>query len=284
MTEQHFQTHDPVDVYVEIGKGSVAVHAADTTESRVRLEGPGAEEVDVRLEDGTLSVVQPNRAGFLRDRTVHAVVVVPRGSRPAVRTGSADISLHGAVGDAEVRSGSGDVTADELAGRALVETGSGSVVVGTAGEALRVKSGSGDVEVRNAEAEVSVSTGSGDVRLDRCRGPVAVKTGSGDLYVGESGADLALSTGSGDLQVRRASPGTNSGATEAKFRASVKTPRARRPSVDACVHISGSDTSSASPAVCSSLRSCSRERLTDRRQQRLRPRRHRSRFSSTTSG
>lgn len=207
MTEQHFQTHEPIDLYVEVGKGTVAVHAVDTTESRVRLEGPGAEEVDVRLEDGTLSVVQPNRTGFLRDRTVHADVTVPRGSRPAVRTGSADISLHGPVGDAEVRSGSGDVTVEALVGRGLVETGSGSVTIGTASEALRVKSGSGDVEVRHAGAEVAVSTGSGDVRLDRCAGPAAVKTGSGDLYVGESGADLAMTTGSGDLQVRRAAPG-----------------------------------------------------------------------------
>ena len=33
MTEHHFETHEPVDLQVETGKGTVHVTCADTTES-----------------------------------------------------------------------------------------------------------------------------------------------------------------------------------------------------------------------------------------------------------
>ena len=47
--EYAFETHHPVELYVENGKGYVEVRAADTTEAHVRLDGPDADEVRVDL-------------------------------------------------------------------------------------------------------------------------------------------------------------------------------------------------------------------------------------------
>jgi DUF4097 and DUF4098 domain-containing protein YvlB len=209
MTEHHFETIRPVELYVEIGKGSVQVSAADTTESRVEVTGRDADRVRVEQDDTRLSVVAPQaRGGFLSgDSRLDVRVVVPLDSSLAVRTGSADIDVDGAVATAQLRSGSGGIRLGTLNGPGLVETGSGDVHVEAAAGELRVKSGSGDVTVDHSEGALSVSTGSGDVAIGTAAGPSVVKTGSGDLSVAESLTDVTLATGSGDLVISAARRG-----------------------------------------------------------------------------
>lgn len=209
MTEHHFETHQPIELYVEIGKGSLTVRATDTTETHVRLDGPDADDTAVDLEGRHLSIVAPqHRGGFLSgDRRLDVVVTLPAGSDVATKLGSADLVATGRLGRAQLRTGSGDVEVEALDGAALLETGSGDVVVAAAAEDLRIKSGSGDVVVRTAGAEVTVSTGSGDVRIDDAHGAAVVKTGSGDLRVGQARHDVGLTTGSGDLEIGSISAG-----------------------------------------------------------------------------
>jgi DUF4097 and DUF4098 domain-containing protein YvlB len=209
MTEHHFETLRPVELYVEIGRGSVQVSAVDTTESRVEVSGRDADRVRIDQDDHRLSVVAPHaRGGFLSgDSRLDVRVVVPLESSLAVRTGSADIDVDGGVASAQLRSGSGGVRLGTLSGPGLVETGSGDVHVGRAGGELRIKSGSGGVTVDHSEAALSVSTGSGDVAIGTAAGPSIVKTGSGDLSVAESLTDVTLTTGSGDLVVAAARRG-----------------------------------------------------------------------------
>ncbi len=208
MTEHHFETHEPIELYVENGKGAVAVHARDTTETHVALSGPDAEETQVELDGGQLRVIAPRRGGFLGgDRRLDVVVTLPTDSHLVTKLGSADLQVTGQVGNVQVRSGSGDVALESINGACLVETGSGDVRVEHAAQPLRVKSGSGDVAIGTAAAEVSVSTGSGDVQLREAAGQTAVKTGSGDLRIGHAGGDVGLSTGSGDLEIASVSAG-----------------------------------------------------------------------------
>ena len=47
MTEYFFETHEPVDLTVETGKGTVHVTCTDTTETTVVVEGKDADEVEV---------------------------------------------------------------------------------------------------------------------------------------------------------------------------------------------------------------------------------------------
>ena len=209
MTEHHVATLHPVSLYAEIGKGSVTVHAVDTTESRVEVTGRDAADVRVEQDGDELVVMAPRqRTGFLSggDATLHYVITVPAGSNLAVKSGSADVRAHGGYDTCQVRCGSGDVALERI-GAATIETGSGDIRVAHAGQELRVKSGSGDVTVREAVGALSISTGSGDIEIGASRGRTSVKTGSGDVSVTESTDDVSLSTGSGDLSIATARRG-----------------------------------------------------------------------------
>jgi DUF4097 and DUF4098 domain-containing protein YvlB len=203
MTEHRFETHQPVDLYVEIGKGNVHVFATDTTETTVTIAGRDADQVQVEQSGDQISVIAPRqRTGFLGgDSSLKVDVVVPSDSNVAAKTGSADIQVEGVAGAAQIKSGSGDVHIDALVGNAVIETGSGDIRLDDAHAELRIKSGSGDVTIGHTGAVASVSTGSGDVRIDTSTKAAIVKTGSGDLKVIDAQDDVTLVTGSGDLLV-----------------------------------------------------------------------------------
>ncbi|QCW52097.1 DUF4097 domain-containing protein [Nocardioides dongxiaopingii] len=209
MSEHQFETHQPVEVYVEIGKGAVEVHATDTVETRVTLDGPDAAETLVELDGDRLRIIAPRqRGGFLGgERRLDVVVTVPDGSGVVTKLGSADLHVTGTIGTCHLRSGSGDVRVQDVAGAGLVETGSGDITLVSVTGSLRVKSGSGDVTIGTAGSDAAVSTGSGDVQIRESNGATAVKTGSGDLHIGQARTDVGLTTGSGDLQIASVSAG-----------------------------------------------------------------------------
>jgi DUF4097 and DUF4098 domain-containing protein YvlB len=201
MPEYRFETHDPVNLVVEISKGHVNVVCTDITESTVLVEGNHADEVVVEQRGDTISVLEPGRGRIFGDNALHVDITVPTRSNPAVRTGSADVQLEGTAGHAQLRSGSGDLSAETVEGHLLAETGSGELRVGEVHGNLKVKSGSGDVEVGEVAGTASISTGSGDVTVQTARGNTVVKTGSGDLSVDETHGDTSFSTGSGDASI-----------------------------------------------------------------------------------
>jgi DUF4097 and DUF4098 domain-containing protein YvlB len=209
MTDHRFDTARPVDLFVEIGRGTVAIIATETAQTAVTISGRDADQVTVRQDGHHVSVVGPKQRGafFGGDHGLDVRVTLPTDSDLAVRTGSADISVTGTVGNAQLKSGSGDVRFDSATGPLLVETGSGDIRIEEAHGALKIKSGSGDIVVGASDGVVSVSTGSGDVQVGSSGGPTVVKTGSGDLEVGESTDDVSMSTGSGNLVVNRAHRG-----------------------------------------------------------------------------
>jgi len=206
MSEHHFETHRPVDLYVELGKGSLTVRATDTTETGVVITGRDADHVEVQQDGDQISVIAPKqRSGvFGGDRErLDVTVTLPSGSNLAARTGSADVTVEGEIAAGRLKTGSGDLNVELLTGPSEISTGSGDVRIGEACSELRVKSGSGDLDITRADAALAASTGSGDVEIGSAGGPVVVKTGSGDLEVAEARDDISFMTGSGDLQVRR---------------------------------------------------------------------------------
>jgi DUF4097 and DUF4098 domain-containing protein YvlB len=209
MSNYEFETHQPVDLYVELGKGSVTVTAHDTTATVVEVHGREAEQVQVRQDGNQISVIAPHQRGsfFGGEPSYTITISLPTFSNAVCKTGSADIVFAGTFGHGQIKSGSGDCQLDTFDGPVLVETGSGDVVLSRAGAELRVKSGSGDVDVSHAEGALSVSTGSGDVEIGSTNGPAVVKTGSGDLEIGQAGDDVSMTTGSGDLKIATASKG-----------------------------------------------------------------------------
>lgn len=208
MSEYAFEGSGPVELVVELGRGSVRVRAAETTGVEVRIEGRGADQVQVEQHGRRITVIAPrHRHLFGGDPSLHLDVTVPEDSDLAIRTGSADVTVEGRVGSGRLRSGSGDLRVESLGGPGTIESGSGDVRIDAALGDVRVKSGSGEVELGRTSAAVVVSTGSGDVTIAQPEGPTSVKTGSGDLVVQEASADVALSTGSGDLAVALARRG-----------------------------------------------------------------------------
>jgi DUF4097 and DUF4098 domain-containing protein YvlB len=201
---RQFETHGPIALYVEIGKGRVRVHASDITQTLVEVEGQNADQVEVTFSDNELRVIAPrDGAGgwFGRDRDLDVDVELPTDSDVAVRTGSADIEIDGQVNDVRLKSGSGDITCDTFAGSARIDTGSGDIEIAEAHAELMAKSGSGDISVGTCIGELNVSTGSGDVEVGTANSRSVVKTGSGDLKVASANADISLATGSGDLEI-----------------------------------------------------------------------------------
>ncbi|WP_340540181.1 DUF4097 family beta strand repeat-containing protein [Nocardioides sp. GXZ039] len=209
MTEYQFETHQPINLYVEIGKGGVDLHAEDTTETRVAIVGPDADDVLVELDGDQLRIIAPRQRGglFGGDRRLDVTVTLPSHSNVATKLGSADLRSTGTIGACDVRTGSGDLVLDEIAGESLIESGSGDVTIDRADERLRIKSGSGDIRLGHAAQDVVISTGSGDVQIREADGPTAVKTGSGDLSIGRALTDVGLTTGSGDLEIKAIAAG-----------------------------------------------------------------------------
>jgi DUF4097 and DUF4098 domain-containing protein YvlB len=210
MSSYEFETHEPVELYVELAKGEVNVTASDTTATSVQVDGRDSERVEVSQDGRQISVIGPkgNLGGFFGGEPAYTVTIsLPTHSNTVLKTGSADITLDGTFGHGQVKSGSGDCRLDTFDGPLIVETGSGDVVLTRAGAELRVKSGSGDVDVAHAEGTLQVSTGSGDVEIGTTNSQAVVKTGSGDLEIGRAGDGVSMSTGSGDMKIGAATKG-----------------------------------------------------------------------------
>ena len=99
---RQFETPAPIELYVEIGKGQVALRATETETTDVDIRGQHADEVTVTFENNRLSIVAPKESGgwFGGDKGLDVRVPLPTGSDVAVRTGSADIEIDGQVNEA----------------------------------------------------------------------------------------------------------------------------------------------------------------------------------------
>jgi hypothetical protein len=200
-----FHTPGPVSLYVEIGAGSVTVHATETADTEVLVEGRDADDVTVDCRDREVVVIGPQRrAGFFGTSSELTVTVtLPSDSDLATRLGSADLVATGRYAAARVKTGSGDVRISELTDEAVVETGSGSIEIGSAHSSLRAKAGSGDIALGRVAGAAVVSAGSGSVEISSAEDTTALKSGSGDIAVKEAHTDLSAATGSGDVYVGR---------------------------------------------------------------------------------
>ena len=131
MSSYQFETHQPVDLFVELGKGSVNATASDTMTTTVEVVGPDADQVDVRQDGKQISVIAPKggRGLFSGEPSYVVTIGLPTHSNTVIKTGSADISLDGTFGAGQLRSGSGDFRLDVFDGSLVVETGSGDILL-----------------------------------------------------------------------------------------------------------------------------------------------------------
>ena len=212
MTEHHFETHRPVDLYVEIGKRQRHRRTPPTPPrptSRSAAATPRRSRVE--QEGDQISVIAPKQRGRLLRATTRldVAVTLPDATAtspcaPAAPTSA--VERHGRR-RAQLKSGSGDVQLDDRStGPRVVETGSGDIRVdearGDAADQERLRRR----RRRRAAAGAAVSTGSGDVGS----APPAARPSSRPAPATSRSARRTRRrrsrTGSGDLVVDDAAP------------------------------------------------------------------------------
>jgi hypothetical protein len=208
MSHWEFPGSEPLDTFIDIASGHVAVVAEPTSISTVELTGLGrgdrlTTDVQVNFEDGRLEVIGPRRSGLWRGLAGLAVTItVPPGSRCMVRTASADVSCTGDLSDLDAHTASGDIVAAAVRGSAAAQTASGDVRLDGAGTDAEVRTAGGDIRVARTGRDVRIRTASGDVHVGSAGGSVTVQTSSGDVRVGcVSAGQTEVTTVSGDATV-----------------------------------------------------------------------------------
>ena len=211
MSHWEFPGSEPIDAFIELAAGSVALAAreADVTTvslapSRFSRNGDKQlSEVRVSFDNGRLEVVGPKRTGLWRGHPgFDLTVTLPRGSRCAVRTASADVTCTGELAELDAHTASGDVTAAAVTGNLQAVTASGEVRAEETGETADVRTVSGDVRITRAAGNLQARTASGDVIVATAASSATVATASGDVRIGAMASGRAdVSTASGDVVV-----------------------------------------------------------------------------------
>ena len=195
--------------------GEVSITAVDGDVATVRaLDGrPLEERFDITRGDGSLELVVRNRLGItlaigdfsIGGGSAELAVELPRGTRVAIDTASADVSVTGIAGPGRYRTASGDLILQDVAGNLEIEAVSADVrIEATAPIELAGRTISGDVAVRAPRlTRLEFTTTSGDLRVDaelNGKGPYSIKSISGDvMLVGRAGLQIEAQTVTGDL-------------------------------------------------------------------------------------
>jgi len=195
--------------------GSVSITAVDGELAKVRdLAGRSlGERFDISKGDGSLELVVRNRLGItlaigdfsIGGGSAELAVELPRGTRVAIDTASADVSVTGIAGPGRYRTASGDLILQDVAGNLEVEGVSADVRIEAAAPIeLTGRTISGDVVIRAPRlTRFEYTTTSGDLRVDaelNGKGPYSIKSISGDvMLVGRAGLQVEAQTVTGDL-------------------------------------------------------------------------------------
>jgi len=211
MIQRTFGTPDGLSLDLTIVAGKVGIHAVDTAETTLRIDG-GRETDDIAIdlfpagERGHQLVVEHHAKKswgiFSIGVDLDIDVTVPLGTHVTCDAGAADVTVDGRIGSLRVRMGSGDVRFDEVGGDVTVKTASGDVRGRRVAGDLVVQGASGDVAVTRVEGSLELRTASGDLRIGDADGRVHATTMSGDLQVRAlAGPSAELRSVSGDIEV-----------------------------------------------------------------------------------
>lgn len=210
-----FRLAGPINLDLRSGTGSVTIVARDDlTEATVRLTGADARSdvaarSTVELQGPTLVVNTPRQGGLTplltgwrgnRDR-VDIEVVVPTGTATKISTMSADITIKGRIGGADISTGSADVNIDTIDGDLRLRYGSAQSRVYTVTGSVTIRSGSGDAVFGEVGGSLQAGFGSGDLQVGVARGAVKSRAGSGDARLGEVHGDVDVAAGSGTVAI-----------------------------------------------------------------------------------
>jgi DUF4097 and DUF4098 domain-containing protein YvlB len=211
MASWEFPGSDPIDVYIDIASGSIAIAAEPTEVTAVNLLPARAGRDDdeliaqttVKFSDGRLEIIGPKESGLRRHRSgIDVTVKVPPLSRCTAHSASSDIACVGQLGSLAANTASGDVTAAVVEGPVQLSVASGDVWLQEALQGVTVNSASGDVRVLRAAGDISIECASGDIQVGTASGAVTAQSASGDVRIDcfESGV-VDVNSVSGDVAI-----------------------------------------------------------------------------------
>lgn len=215
MTTKTFPLTGPINLHARIGRGSLIVQAQDgLAEARVtitaRTKGADvADRVEVSLTGPTLTVQAPREGGvfdlpFFGNRSRDAVdiqIEVPSGTAVKLATFSADITVRGRIGGADVASGSASIEIEQVDGDLRLRYGSGSCTVARVTGSVQSRSGSGTARFGEIDGDLSCGCGSGELDVRVVHGAVRSRSGSGSASLHSVYGDVDLASGSGPMSI-----------------------------------------------------------------------------------
>jgi DUF4097 and DUF4098 domain-containing protein YvlB len=194
MREHTFELPEEARLKVHIGAGDVEIDTHAGRKAFVRLtpvhdDEAGREAVErahVELHGDELVVeVRDKLLSFGGTPEIRVEIRCPEGTHTRMHAGSADIRVHGRLGDTDAHVASGDADLAGVDGRLDFHSASGDLRVGFVRDDARLHSASGELELARSEAAVEARTASGDFTLgDAGGGPVRVHSASGDVRIG----------------------------------------------------------------------------------------------------
>jgi hypothetical protein len=154
----------------------------------------GGESIDVQVDlpagshlrgdAGVAALHCRGRLGECRYRTGVGEIQLDQVGPVQLKTGAGDITVHRAVGDADV-AGSGAVRIDSVEGTAVVKNSNGDTWIGEVTGDLKVSAANGAISVDRARGTVGVKTANGNVRVGEVtRGAVVAQTAFGKVEIG----------------------------------------------------------------------------------------------------
>jgi Putative adhesin len=213
MTTKTFAVTKPITLVARIGHGSFRVTAVDgRTEASVTLTArTGSSEAlgatTVELNGATLQITGPRQGGIFdvfgarKHDAIDVEVIVPSGTALKISSFTADVTVVGRCGAADLASAASNVVADIVDGDLRLRVGSGNCQVGRISGSVHCRSGSGTVQLGEVGGAVSCASGSGRLEVSESHGAVRFRTGSGGATLDAIHGNVDLATGSGELRV-----------------------------------------------------------------------------------
>jgi hypothetical protein len=217
MTTKTFPLDGPISLQGRIGHGSFTVTEQDglseaTVTITTRSKDPDlVENTAVEMRGNTLAIVSPRQGGIFdlgllggRSRQREALdvtVTVPSGTAVKISAVTADITVTGRSGSADIASGSSTITVGEIDGDLRLRYGSGTARVGNVSGSVETRSGSGEAFFGEIGGALSAGCGSGNLEVASVRGAVRSRAGSGAASLGAVYGDVDVARGSGTIAI-----------------------------------------------------------------------------------
>lgn len=213
MTTKTFAITKPISLVARIGHGSFRVTALDDLiEASVTLTArTGRSEIldrtTVELRGTTLQISSPRQGGvfdLFGGRTRDAIdveVTLPSGTPLTISSHTADVTVTGRCGNADIASGASEVNAEYVDGDLRLRYGSGNCHIERVTGSVQTRSGSGTARFDEVGGTLTSACGSGQLDVGTARGAVRFRAGSGGATLGAIYDDVDLACGSGEISI-----------------------------------------------------------------------------------